>query len=111
MQTLQDTIHVHTAVVNTAVASGGDCVVTVAAVADQRHTLEYVGGGYNVAPDANSVLTVTFGGTAKFVVPVTAAGALQIPLPPNGLQGGLNEAMVVTLDDGSQIKHLSIQYS
>ncbi len=110
MRTRNDSNDRNTPAVNTAVASGGACVITVAAVADEYHTLDYVGGGYNGVPDADSVLTVAFGGTAKFVVPVTAAGALQIPLPRNGLQGPINSAMTVALVDGSQIKHLALQY-
>lgn len=96
---------------NTNTAAGGDCVVTIAANTDQQWVIDFVGGGYYVAPDVNSSLLITdiTNNSVLYKTPVTAAGTLHIVFP-QGMWVPKGAGVTVTLEDGSQIKDLSVGY-
>ncbi len=82
-----------TAAANTAV------VTTYAAVAGQRHRLSWLAFSYSAAPAAGR-LTVTDGGATILDLDTLTLQESAIPLPPGGLQGSVNQPMVVTLAAG-----------
>lgn len=76
-------------------------VVTIAAVAGQRHVIDWIHFGYDKVSDAVETLTVAIAGTTvwqiSIPVDVDVSGPHFISFP-HGLYGtGLNEAVVVTL--------------
>lgn len=113
MQSLPDTIATNVPVVNAAVAGGGDAVITVNAATTDYWQVGYVSGGYAAAPAAGALLKISLGGTVKWQVPIVGSGAFHFPFPnqgPGSLIGAKNAALVVTLTDGGQTKHLSVGY-
>jgi len=111
MKALPHTTTLQQTVANTAVAGGGDAVVTLAAATDVYHVIDSVIFGYNVAPNAGSLLTVADSGTL-FSVPVrNIVGLQQVSFGDiNGLAGASGSAVTITLDDGGQIKSLNVVY-
>lgn len=109
---LPDTTNKQTVVVNANTAGGGACVITLNAVTDNYHVIDYIGGGYHGTPDANSTLIVNdvTVGSELLRIPITVSGPIYIPLPRAGLPSGKSSKITVTLSDGSQIKDLCILY-
>ena len=112
MRSAPDTLSIQIPVVNTDVAAGGDAVISIAANAEQQWVIDFIGGGYYAAPDANTALVVNdvTNNTILYQTPVTAAGPIYFPLPPKGLPAPKGSALTITLEDGSQIKDLCVQY-
>lgn len=71
-------------------------VITVNAVAGQRHRVLGLWASYNAAPTGGR-LSATDGGVTVFDVDVSAAGPLLVPLPTGGLLIGVNTQLVITL--------------
>lgn len=109
MKSYNDTTNVPTLVSNLDVASGGDCVITIAAVEGQRHTIDWILFGYAGTPDAGTAMTITDGVTT-LQVPMTTQGPGEFTFGVRGAQFGKGLEVVVTLEDGSQVKDLNLQY-
>jgi len=107
-----DTTAVPRVTANTDVASGNAAVITLNAITDNYHTIDWVGGGYYGTPDANSAMLIqdTTLNTVLFQSPVVASGPVLWQFGIRGLQAPKDSAVTVSLDDGSQIKDLCIQY-
>lgn len=73
-------------------------IITIAAVADNRHILHAVQWSYSAAPTGGRLTVEDGAGTVIFDVDITAAG-------PNELKpfitGSINTAMVITLASGA----------
>lgn len=80
-------------------AANAAAVVTFNAVAGQRHRLTMLGYSYGTAPTAGR-LTVLDGATTIIDLDITAVGPGVLPIPPGGIRGSVNTAMVATLAAG-----------
>jgi hypothetical protein len=82
---------------NNSPAANTAAVLTYAAVAGQRHRLTMLFASYNAAPTGGN-LNVTDAATTVLSLDTIAAGPLPFAdLPPGGVQGSVNSAMVSTL--------------
>ena len=97
-----------------AIAEGSDdtaTTITIAADATQFWALDQVTFSSNVDPDADVMLTITFGATVVFKHFITHSGPGPIPL--GGLAVGTkNEAVTITADAAGTGKkiNLSVAY-
>lgn len=73
-----------------------NAVITYAAVPGQRHRLTGLGFSYNAAPTGGR-LTVVDGATTRVDIDLTSAGYTDLTLPPGGIFGAVNTALVITL--------------
>jgi hypothetical protein len=76
-----------------------DAVATITGNALKRQNVLYASAGYNATPAAPTELTIKFGSTVKFILPVTAAG----PIPLGTIQGLLSatgDNVTITLPAG-----------
>lgn len=80
-------------------AANTAAVVTLAAVAGQRHRITAIAYSYTAAP-AGGTLTVVDGATPLIDIDVTSSGEVWAVLPPGGLVGTANTAMTITLTAG-----------
>jgi hypothetical protein len=80
-------------------AANTSVVQTYGAVAGQQHRLTMVATSFSVAAATTGLLTVTDGGATVFQadVPLAANSPYSVPLPPGGIKGSVNSALVVTL--------------
>lgn len=81
---------------STVAAPNTAVTATYAAVPGQRHRLTLCSWSYSAAPTAGR-LTVVDGATTVVDVDIAATGQGALPLPPGGIVGTTNQAMVVTL--------------
>ena len=79
-------------------AANTAAVVTIAAVANQRHYLGYVVYNYSAAPSAGIILIEDGAGTTVYSEP-NATGPVRIFFP-QPLRGSVNTAMVITVPAG-----------
>ena len=86
--------------------SGSDAVVTLAAVADRKHSLRGVSWSYAGDP-TDGMLIIEDGATTVFEMPVTSGGPGQF-LFPWSEKGSDNTALIVTLADGGVSKSLYV---
>lgn len=112
MKSLNDTTSLPQTISNADVASGGDCVITVNAVAGERHTIDWITFGYYDTPAANTAMVITdvTANTVKLQAPMTTKGPGQFTFGVRGFQLPLSAGLEVKLEDGGQIKDLTIQY-
>ncbi len=79
-----------------------DVVITLAAAIGVTHVLDWVHFSYD--EDASTgVLAITIGGTDEYIIQTSAVAAttqMAFIQFPGGFYGGVNEAMVITLDGG-----------
>lgn len=90
------------------VAAGGAATVTIAAIADERHVIDAILYSYAAAPTSGSV-TVAHGSTTLKLA-ITDAGWGIIPFPGGYDAPDQNQAVVITLADGTQVKNLIVRY-
>lgn len=93
-----------------AVASGAAATAGPSANAEEFFVLWSISGVYFSAPTAGAVV-VAFGGVTKWKVDISDANPFDIVFPRGLYTGTKNEALLVTLADGSQEKDLNITYS
>lgn len=110
MEMLSDTTAAIKTEVNTAVATGGAAVITLAAADDSYNIVDYVSCSYAAAPDAESTITVADASGTLFKQYVSAAGPAHFQFGDGGLPGTKGEAVTITLSDGSQKKNLCVKY-
>ncbi len=79
-------------------SANADTVVTYAAQEHIKHVIDQIICSYASDP-TNGRVRVEVGGNVIFDVHVTSKGPAPIPLVP-GIEGGKNEAVVVTLSAG-----------
>lgn len=80
-------------------AANTAAVVTIAAVAGQRHRITGLGYSYSASPTGGNLL-ITDGGTTIVDIDVTSSWEVWAMLPPGGIECGTNSAVVVTLAAG-----------
>jgi len=80
---------------STAKADNGAATITLAAESGRTHVLDKLTAGFEAAPAAAKLLTVSIGGTVKFQAYLD--DAIPHHFDFDGLHGGENEAMVISL--------------
>ena len=109
MRTLPDTVAQQTASSNTA-AAGSDCVITLTAVADEQHVLDWLAWSYDADPTSGSLTVVdTTNSITHFTVAITAAGPGIFNFAERGLRCAKNATIVITLGGTVGAKRLSLQ--
>ncbi len=91
-------------------AAGAAATAGPSAAAEHAFVLWSIYGLYFVSPTSGSLI-VAFGGVTKWKVDITDANPFEILFPRGLYTGTKNEALLVTLADGSQEKDLNITYS
>lgn len=88
-------------------AAGAAATVTIAADADQYWIIDSVHFGYNDETTAVEGLSIAFGGSTKFALPIQIAAATasqkafyEVIFPRGLYTGTVNEAVVVSLTAG-----------
>jgi len=93
-----------------AAASGTDAVVTIAADPNEFWVLDWVSWSYGdglVAADGN--LTISIGGVVVWQVDITTAGPGHIEFE-KPIYGAKNQAVVITLADGTAKNKVNVRY-
>ena len=110
MRTLPDTTDNMGVDVNTA-ASGGDCVITRAAISDEYHVINWVVWSYDADPTSGSlIIQDTTNNTELLNTYITVGGTGGLFFGNNEIHGGLGAAVTATLADGTAEKTLNIHF-
>jgi hypothetical protein len=89
-------------------ASGTDAVVTIPASADEFWAIDWITWSYDDVPTGGN-LQVSIGGVVVWQVDITAGGPGHIEFE-KALYGLKNQAVVVTLADGSVANKVNVRY-
>lgn len=89
-------------------ASGTACVVTLSALTREYRVVDWISYSYSASP-TNGKLTVTIAGVTKYEIDITAAGPDHVDLSHAPIYGEKNEAVVVTLADGTVNQKLTVR--
>jgi len=109
MRSLPDTCSKQAINYNTA-ASGGDCVLTLNAVANNYNVLDWIVWSYAADPTSGEVKVVdTTNNTTLLSMDVTVGGPGQIVFGDRGLVAPKGAALEITMVDGNTTKKLSVQ--
>ena len=109
MRQRPDTVSVQVQNYNTA-ASGGDSVITLNAVADEYHVIDWITFSYASDPTSGAIeVKDTTNNTILMGTDITVGGPGQFVFGDRGLVGLINTTITITLSDGSATKKLSAQ--